>query len=53
MLARIKLSFPEIRKSLLNIDDRNLSIDDLKTISKQLPTTEEVSHRHYQFCSHI
>ena len=24
-------------------------MDDLKAIGKQLPTTEEVSHRHYQF----
>lgn len=42
MLSRIKLGYPEIRKALLDIDDRGLSIDDLIAISKQLPTSEEV-----------
>jgi len=42
MLARIKLSMPEIRRSLLEIDDQALSVDDLKAISKQLPTLDEV-----------
>jgi diaphanous 1 len=43
MLARIKLSNAEIRQSLLEIDDNKLSTDDLKAISKQLPTQEELS----------
>jgi hypothetical protein len=42
MLSRIKMGFPEIRQALLDIDDHRLSIDDLKAISKQLPTPEEV-----------
>ncbi len=45
MLSRIKLGFPEIRKALLDIDDSRLSVDDLKAISRQLPTSEEVSSR--------
>jgi len=48
MLSRIKLSYPEIRKALLDIDDQRLSIDDLIAISKQLPTSEEV--REYMLC---
>lgn len=42
MLSRIKLGFPEIRRALLDIDDHKLSIDDLRAISKQLPTADEV-----------
>jgi hypothetical protein len=42
MLSRIKMSFPDIRKALLELDDHKLSYDDLKAISKQLPTSEEV-----------
>jgi hypothetical protein len=48
MLSRIKLSYPEIRKALLDIDDQRLSTDDLIAISKQLPTSEEV--REYMLC---
>jgi diaphanous 1 len=47
MLSRIKLGYPEIRKALLDIDDRGLSIDDLMAISRQLPTSEEVR----EYCS--
>lgn len=43
MLSRIKLELPDIRKALLEIDDTRLSIDDLKAIGKQLPTTEEIN----------
>lgn len=42
MLSRIKLGFPEIRRALLDIDDQKLSIDELRAISKQLPTADEV-----------
>jgi hypothetical protein len=42
MLSRIKLSLSDIRKALLEVDDVKLSIDELRAISKQLPTTEEV-----------
>jgi hypothetical protein len=44
MLSRIKMGFPDIRKALLNLDDQALSIEDLKAISKQLPTPDEVSY---------
>jgi diaphanous 1 len=43
MLSRIKLGFPELRRALLGLDDQELSVDDLRAISKQLPTSEEVS----------
>lgn len=42
MLSRIKMDYPEIRASLVEIDDSKLSADDLKAISKQLPTPDEV-----------
>lgn len=42
MLSRIKMGLPDIRKALLTFDDQRLSVDDLKAISKQLPTSEEV-----------
>ena len=42
MLARIKLDLPGIRKALVEINDEVLSVDDLRAISKQLPTAEEV-----------
>ncbi|KAK7695397.1 hypothetical protein QCA50_000033 [Cerrena zonata] len=42
MLSRIKLSLPDIRTALLAIDDR-LTTDQLRAISKQLPTSEEIT----------
>ena len=42
MLSRFKIEYSAIRKALLDLDDSVLSIDELKAISKQLPTTEEV-----------
>ena len=42
MLARIKLDLPSIRKALLEVDDDKLSVEELRAISKHLPTTEEV-----------
>jgi diaphanous 1 len=42
MLSRIKLSFSEIRHAILEVNDQQLSMDELKAIAKQLPTTEEV-----------
>lgn len=41
MLSRIKLSVSEIRRAILEVNDQKLSLDDLKAISKQLPTIEE------------
>lgn len=42
MLARIKLPFPEIRLALLRVDDKALTVDELKAISKHIPTADEV-----------
>jgi diaphanous 1 len=42
MLSRIKLDLVDIGKALLEVDDAKLSVDDLRSISKHLPTTEEV-----------
>ena len=36
------MGYPEIRRALMEIDDERLTIDELKAISKQLPTVEEV-----------
>ena len=43
MLSRIKLSFAEIRLALLRIDDKSLSLDELKVIARHVPTSDEVS----------
>jgi len=43
MLTRMKLHHSDIKKALLEVDDNRLSTDDLKAISKQLPTQDEVS----------
>ena len=42
MLSRIKLNLEEIRRALLDVDDNKLTPDDLRAISRQLPTPEEV-----------
>lgn len=39
------MDYPQIRKALLEVDDNKLSVDDLKAISKQLPTKDEASSR--------
>lgn len=44
MLSRIKLNPPEIRRALLELDDQKLTIDELKAMSRQLPTRDEASH---------
>ena len=43
MLTRIKIGPADIRKALLELDDQRLSIDDLRAISRQLPTSEEIT----------
>ncbi|KAI9467190.1 hypothetical protein BJY52DRAFT_1236932 [Lactarius psammicola] len=43
MLSRIKLAPVDIRKALLEVDDKTLSVDDLKAMERQLPTTEEIT----------
>jgi diaphanous 1 len=42
MLSRIKLDLEEIKRALLDVDDGKLTPDDLRAISRQLPTPEEV-----------
>jgi len=42
MLSHFKIGYSAIRQALLDLDDSTLSIDDLKEIGKQLPTTDEV-----------
>jgi hypothetical protein len=42
MLSRIKLDLEEIRRALLVMDDNKLTLDELRAISRQLPTPEEV-----------
>lgn len=43
MLSRIKLSFSEIRSAILGVDDKLLSLDELKVIARHVPTSDEVS----------
>ena len=43
MLARIKLDLPTIRQAILEIDDNRLSPDEIKSLGRQVPTSEEVS----------
>ena len=38
------MDYAQIRNSIVEMDDERLSIDDLKALSKQLPTSEEVCH---------
>jgi len=42
MLSRIKMELPDIKRALVELNDSLLAVDDLKAISKQLPTPEEV-----------
>lgn len=46
MLRSIKMGFPDIKKALLDLDDEALTLDELKKISENLPTSEEVYHPH-------
>jgi len=43
ILSRFKNNYSTIRCALLDLDSSRLSIDDLRAISKHLPTSEEVS----------
>jgi len=43
MLSRIKLTPTDIRTALLEVDDKALSVDDLKAMERQPPTAEEVA----------
>jgi hypothetical protein len=42
MLARIKLTYPEIRDAIWNIDDNRLTIDNLMAIRQYIPAKEEI-----------
>ncbi|KAG2223934.1 hypothetical protein INT45_009386 [Circinella minor] len=42
MLARIKLTYPEIRDAIWNIDDNKLTVDNLMAIRQYIPTKEEI-----------
>ncbi|KAI9267814.1 Formin, FH2 domain-containing protein [Sporodiniella umbellata] len=42
MLAKIKLSYPEIRDSIWNIDDNKLTVDNLIAIRQYIPSKEEI-----------
>lgn len=42
MLARIKLAPQDIRRAILEIDDQRLSVDDLRAISRNTPTDDEI-----------
>jgi hypothetical protein len=43
MLARLKLPIPKIQQAVLVFDDQTLTLDDLKALSKLLPSADEVS----------
>jgi diaphanous 1 len=43
MLSRFKLDLPSIRKAILDVDDNQLSVDSLKLIKRQLPSSEEMA----------
>lgn len=42
MLTRIKISFADIKKGLLDLDDERLSVELLEKIRDHLPNSEEV-----------
>jgi diaphanous 1 len=54
MLSRIKLAPVDIRNALLEVDDKTLSVDDLKAMERQLPTTEEITRlKHFEDVSKL
>jgi diaphanous 1 len=46
MLSRIKLDLEATKRALLDVDDNKLTQDELRAISRQLPTPEEVGGLH-------
>lgn len=42
MLARIKLSYKEIKTAILSLDDRALSLDQVKALKQFVPTDEDI-----------
>ena len=43
MLSRIKLTPADIRKALLEVDDKAFSVDNLNAMERQTPTAEEIA----------
>ena len=41
MLARIRLSYPEIRKAIMTLDNKMLSVDQIKALKQFTPTEED------------
>lgn len=46
MLSRIKMPLAEIKRALLEVDDKSLSVDDLRAIARHIPTSDEVMSQH-------
>jgi len=42
MLTRLKLPLEKIKKAILEVDDDILTADELSTMSRMLPTSDEV-----------
>jgi hypothetical protein len=42
MLARIKLTYPEISAAIMDANDHRLTIDNLTALRQYIPTTDEV-----------
>jgi hypothetical protein len=38
------MTFPDIKRAVLEMDDENLSVDALMRIKENVPTAEEVRH---------
>lgn len=53
MLSRIRHSLDDIRRAILEINDDKLTVDDLKIIAKNLPTSEEVFFKCWFTCNTI
>ncbi|CAG8625746.1 6835_t:CDS:10 [Cetraspora pellucida] len=43
MLARIKLSYTEIKNSILELNDETLTVENLKNLKSYAPTTDEIN----------
>jgi hypothetical protein len=42
MLARIKLTYPEISAAIMDVNDHQLTIDNLTALRQYIPTTDEI-----------
>jgi hypothetical protein len=41
MLVRLRMSAKKIKRAIMEVDDDTLTVDDLATLSRQLPSVEE------------